>query len=363
MHMIRSGRFSGKNILIVDKEEKNKNDRTWCFWEEGKGFFEDIVYRKWDKAWIHSGSTSTLLDLAPYQYKMIRGIDFYEYCLSTIRDHPQFKFIRGNVDQVHTHPGHAEVIVDGQTYNAQYIFNSILRKKPQESPNHILLLQHFKGWIIKTRKAVFDPARATLMDFRTDQRDATAFVYIMPFSTNEALVEYTLFSKHLLQQEEYDEALQNYISEQVSADYEIIDQEYGVIPMTNFPFPVSEGRIINIGTAGGQTKASSGYTFRFIQEHSAKMVESLSTTGKPHLERKSAKFNFYDSVLLHILYHDKLRGSEIFSTLFERNKTSTVLKFLDNKTSLGEDLKLISGLPTLPFLGSAVSVLMSRIRK
>ena len=46
MRMIKSGKFSDKKILLIDKEPKTKNDRTWCFWEKGNGFFENIVAKK-----------------------------------------------------------------------------------------------------------------------------------------------------------------------------------------------------------------------------------------------------------------------------------------------------------------------------
>ena len=28
--------FADKKILILDKEAKKTNDRTWCYWEKGK---------------------------------------------------------------------------------------------------------------------------------------------------------------------------------------------------------------------------------------------------------------------------------------------------------------------------------------
>ena len=30
--------FSNKKILLIEKENKNLNDRTWSFWEEKNGF-------------------------------------------------------------------------------------------------------------------------------------------------------------------------------------------------------------------------------------------------------------------------------------------------------------------------------------
>ena len=42
MHILSSSHLSNKRILLIEKEVKNKNDRTWCFWEKGNGFFENI---------------------------------------------------------------------------------------------------------------------------------------------------------------------------------------------------------------------------------------------------------------------------------------------------------------------------------
>src|SRR6185295_19576215 len=108
------------------------------------------------------------------------------------------------------------------------------------------------------------------------QHHGTTFVYVMPFSTTQALVEYTLFTDRLLEQAEYDEGLKEYISRFLNVQhYDIAGEEFGVIPMTNYVYPASNGCIINIGTAGGQTKASSGYTFRFIQKQAEQITEAL----------------------------------------------------------------------------------------
>jgi lycopene beta-cyclase len=75
------------------------------------------------------------------------------------------------------------------------------------------------------------------MDFRTIQREGTSFVYVMPFSATEALVEYTLFSKSLLEDGDYDVALKDYVHNVLGLlDYEILEKEFGVIPMTNCAF-------------------------------------------------------------------------------------------------------------------------------
>ena len=357
VHMIHSGKFSDKKILIIDKEEKKSNDRTWCFWEKEAGLFDSIVSRKWEKTWFHGYQFSQLLHLQPYEYKLIRGIDFYNYCLNLIRQQSNFEICFTDIKKIKSENGKSWVETNGGNFFADYIFNGILFEKPVLQKKDYYLLQHFKGWRIETGKPVFNPGEATLMDFRVDQQHGTTFVYVMPFSETSAMVEYTLFSKELLEPQQYDDGLKEYLRHFLqTGSYEIVEKESGIIPMTNHKFPVQQGNIIFIGTAGGQTKASSGYTFRFIQKHSAAIVEQLVKTGNPFFRSsKGAKrFHFYDSTLLHILQYNKLSGKKIFTNLFQKNKPRQVLRFLDNETTFKEELIIISTLPLFPFLKAAL---------
>ncbi|MDE3214215.1 MAG: lycopene cyclase, partial [Bacteroidota bacterium] len=60
MRMRAHEAFRDKKILLIDREPKIHNDRTWCFWEEGDGFFEDIVYKKWDVLHFRTADPSVL---------------------------------------------------------------------------------------------------------------------------------------------------------------------------------------------------------------------------------------------------------------------------------------------------------------
>ena len=144
MHMIASGEFRDKQILLVDKDLKRSNDRTWCFWEKDKGLFEDIVYRQWQRLWFHGSDFSSKLDIAPYRYKMIRGIDFYNHCLKKIQAQSNFRIIYETVDEVMS-ADRAAVMINGEKLTAEFVFNSILPKKPELNKKQYWLLQHFKG--------------------------------------------------------------------------------------------------------------------------------------------------------------------------------------------------------------------------
>ena len=189
------------------------------------------------------------------------------------------------------------------------------------------------------------------MDFRVSQQHGATFVYVLPVSPTRAMIEYTLFTANLLQPYQYDEGLQEYINRFIPGEFSIIEQETGVIPMTNYPFSAGKGNVINIGSAGGQTKPSSGYTFYFIQQHSKALCESLVKTGKPFIRTMyPRRFRYYDGVLLNVLATGKLPGKKVFDALFRKNKPEDVLRFLNNESRPGTDLAIISSLPTMPFL-------------
>lgn len=354
VHMVQQKALQAKRILLVDSAAKTHNDRTWCFWEKEAGLFEPVVCKHWDTLWFHSDSFSKALSIAPYRYKMIRGIDFYRYCREVLKAFPNVDFLQGNVESFFSGK-ETGVVVNGTSYKAYYVFNSIPPPKPALGNKHVWLLQHFKGWTIETPNPVFDPEAATLMDFRVSQNRGTTFYYVLPVSPTKALVEYTLFTPTLLKQEEYEEALKNYIREYLNLeDYRVTESEFGIIPMTNYPFPKGENNVINIGTAGGQTKGSSGYTFYFIQQHSRKMVAQLLNGKHPQVANSPKRFHFYDSVLLEVLRQNELEGATIFSQLFQKNKPQPVLAFLNNASSLPIEIGIISTLPTLPFLKAAI---------
>ena len=356
MHILNDKKLKDKKILLLDKNSKTSNDRTWCFWEKGKGFFQSIVYKEWQNLYLYTHELTKELIIDPYTYKLIKGIDFYNHCLENIKRYPNVHFMQADVEDIVSDEKETFVLVDGRKIYGQYIFNSIIFKRPALSSNQYWLLQHFTGWFIETTEPIFDAESATLMDFRTGQEKGTAFFYVLPFSATTALVEYTLFSASLLAENEYEEALKHYIEIQLKIkNYTIRQKEFGVIPMTNYSFAGTNNHIINIGTAGGQTKASSGYTFNFIQKHSKDIVKGLSGSGNPTTYiGKTKRFHFYDSILLHILYHQQLKGEEIFGRLFDKNKAATVFKFLDNETSLREEITIINSLPTLPFMKAAM---------
>ncbi len=360
VRLLQSGQFTDKKILLIDKAPKVANDRTWCYWEKEPGLFDPIVYKSWQQLRFFHPNYSATYNINPYTYKMIRAIDFYQYCFGIISKYPNVTIEYALIKNIQNHHQGAILETEQAVYEAEHIFSSLLFGKPLLKKRQYHLLQHFKGWIIETPHPVFDPAEATLMDFRTSQQHGTAFVYVMPFTQHQALVEYTLFSPQLLQSEEYDIPLRQYIHTFLNTtNYQILHEETGAIPMTNYRFPTANRAITWLGTAGGQTKASSGYTFQFIQKQTTQLVTALLQNQQPTLSQSflAKRFHWYDATLLNILANNKLPGDFIFKELFKHNKITDVLQFLDNETSLLQEMKIITVLPKAVFIRAALQQL------
>ncbi len=331
-----------KKILLIDKTPKKGNDRTWCFWEKGTGYFEHLVHRSWDRLLVKHPKGEIDLPMNGYSYKMLRSSDFYRHCFERIKlAGQQVQLVYGNVTGIDCTEG--KVTVDGLTYTGSIVFSSVLTQAPNLSPKHWYLLQHFRGWWIETASDVFDPGQANLMNFRVPQNHGCTFMYVLPLSKRKALVEYTLFSANELTSEQYDEGLTSFIEKELGLkDYHIKEVENGVIPMTNYPFAAREGKVVFLGTAGGQTKASTGYTFSNMQKHSARVVQGL-LHGNPKLfiHAAPARFSLYDRILLRVLYEQKIPGADIFFRLFKRNPASRIFRFLDNESNLGDEFAIV----------------------
>jgi len=350
--MVLSKKFTNKKILLLDSDAKKTNDRTWCFWEKPGGDYENLVTKKWNTAVFYNYNYSRDLDLNPYQYKMIQGLDFYNYIFRVISKEENIEFLNQKIVSFQEQNNQISVKTESENFICKKLFNSIFNPKEVLSQdNYPLLQQHFIGWKIKSSQPVFTPEKATFMDFSVAQKGNTRFMYVLPFSENIALLEYTLFSKELLSEKEYEDEIKNYIEKLGIKNYEILEKERGNIPMTSYAFwEKNTKNVVNIGSAGGWTKASTGYTFKNASKKSKALVSFLLRENDFQKFQKKDKFWFYDLLLLDILDKKNHVGSSIFSAMFKKGNPSLIFKFLDEETSFSEDIQVILKCPTVLFL-------------
>ncbi|MEU2157632.1 lycopene cyclase family protein [Streptomyces sp. NPDC019396] len=337
--------------------------RTWCYWDHGAGDFDEAVVASWPLLRVHGPDSSALtFDPAPLSYRMVRSAAFERMVYERLARTPNGRFLRATADSVRNVPGGAEVrctTPDGRTLTlrARHVYDSRpLRALP---PARTRLLQHFRGWFVRTEADRFDTAVAELMDFRVPQpRHGLAFGYVLPLTADRALIEYTEFSRTPLTTAAYEVMLGHYTREILGLDaFAVETAEQGVIPMTDARFPRRVGpAVFRIGTAGGATRPATGYTFAAVQRQSRAIAAALrdgrGTVPAPHRRRALAM----DAVLLRALDTGRIDGPAFFTDLFRRTPTQCLLRFLDGATSIREEWSIGLRTPVGAMLRTAVEL-------
>ena len=347
--------FTEKKILLLDNDFTHKHHKTWCFWESKNSYWDDYIYKSWDTIIFKTSDYKNDYCLNNYRYKMIQSKSFFDKIINKIKLSDNIFCLEASVLNFKESDDKVCIDIGSDKFYAKFFFNSSLElNKIKNLNNFDFLLQHFKGWRIKTKKKFFDKEKATIMDFSVEQKNATIFFYVLPFSENEALIEYTLFSKEVLNDKDYDAALKNYIKNIGIDDYSIIDTEIGSIPMTAFPFEKNNStRIIHIGTAGGWTRPSTGYTFKFIEKNTGKLLNHIKTVDYKRIISFRNRHWIYDLIFLNVLCNHNI-GKDLFFKLFSKNKIDDIFSFLDSDSTFLSELRIFSSFPIFIFIKASI---------
>ncbi len=355
----QSPQLADKTVLLLDQEQKVKNDRTWSFWaEKGMEIFPDLLYRSWDQIQFLTPERNLNLHMGNYRYHLIRGEDYHRQLREKLGQEERFVFRQARIEDLGSDAQGGWVKSEAKTYTSSYVFSSLYEKPSAERlKGHIYLLQHFVGHVVRSKEAVFDIHRPVMMDFRVPQLNHPTFMYLMPFSAHEALVEYTLFSPQTLEPSAYEEAIRAYLKTYYALEeYEVLHEERGAIPMTDYAFPSGDDQaVVNIGTAAGMSKASTGYTFYRIQKHSRNIVHQLERGQSPALAQQQSSWKLkMDKLMLHLMLKEGNDTWKIFQELFENNPIHRVLSFLNEETGYFEDLLIMNSVPSAPFIRAVI---------
>lgn len=346
--------FSGRQILLIDADGKTQNDRTWSFWERGAGRWDSLIWKSWDTARFTAPGFSSDIPLAPYRYKSLRSVDFYRHALNIISAAPNVTRVMENTSSLHEDgDGVCITLNSGQQARAELVFDS--RIPPDfdtEDPNVTGIWQHFGGWVVRFDEPVFNPEVFTMMDFNRRYEDTCSFTYILPETTHQGLIEFTFFSPQCVSKSVYEAEVEAYIRTHFPGKrFEVIDTEFGVIPMSDYPFHRHHtARITRIGTAGGWVKPSTGYSFRNAERYIDVLMDNLKKRTLPSNAVYSARHRFYDSLFIHRLKYENAIGHELFTVMYKNNPIDRIFRFLDEESSFRDELQIMSTFRPWPFM-------------
>ena len=324
-------KLSNKTLAIIEPRKEYLRDKTWSFWKVSPHNFEDCVKKNWKEFSIKKPSSSKVIRCDNFPYQSVDSGLFYKKIINKLNKNKNISFFKNIKDL---------------NINNAFIFNSVPSLKNTSSN----LWQHFYGVEIETDEDFFNDRTVDLMDFNCDQRNNVHFFYVLPFDKNKAMIETTWLSKEDLSLKDYEAQIKNYINHLGIKNYKITYKEEGAIPLF-YPIYKKEKNKINIGTAGGMTRLSTGYTFLNIQEHSKFIRENLDNIKKVNKYELKNKYKFLDKVFLKVLKKNPDKMPNIFDKIFS-GYTDSAIKFLSNKSNIIEDMTIILKMPKWLFIKS-----------
>ena len=351
--------LDNKRILILDPSEKKSNDKTFCFWANPDDDivldYQQVLTHSWSKVNIDTSKTS---EITPFKYHHLNSEGLYQLTKNILKGY-DVTFSNEIIERIDENTV-ATLWTKENRYTAQLVFDSRppkISKKLSEKQN---IWQSFVGYKVLLTDDRLDKNTCTLMDFNVDQQGATQFVYVLPFSNNEALIELTRFGKDVIDQESAEKVLKSYISQNYG-EFSIKEVEKGKIPMfMDMPKSIQTERVIPIGTRAHMVKPSTGYAFKNMYKHAQQLSANV---GQSKPKKNSAKrFQFYDSLLIFILAVWPQMGKPIFSRLFASKSLSYILRFLDEKTGLREDVSMFSKLHIGVFLRAVIYLFVEKYK-
>jgi len=352
--------LSDTQVLIIDQAPKNQNDRTWTFWGDPPADFAHLVRKTWYRVGLYNQTEAVEDSIADLPYHYIAGDAFYTHTLNTIQAQSQFTFLRATVEDVEATEGQPLVYADGKCYTAPYVFNSAFPGTGNLSGlKDTIAFQRFKGWEVAYDEPVIDPDQLTLMDFSTNPADDLRFIYVLPLSPYRLIINCTAFGHTNIPKAFYDEQMAEYLHHRISEKpYTITRHEGGMIPMSHLPLQRYYGdRVINLGVLGGDTRASTGYTFIHAIRNGQSLARQLAAGKAPVALEHRPRHAFYDRIFLHVLANHPKALEQGLIALFRRNPAERVFRFLSGNTALYEELPLILSLPIRPFVQGLLNML------
>ena len=131
----------------------------------------------------------------------------------------------------------------------------------EPNENVFLGYQKFVGRTIRTKEP-HGLKRPIIMDATVEQLGGYRFVYCLPFTDHEVLVEDTYYTDGAgLSENEVAARVDDYINDKGWGDYELLRQEKGVLPITLAVGSLKVSEIEMIGIRGGFYHAVTGYSF------------------------------------------------------------------------------------------------------
>lgn len=366
--------FHNKNIILLEARSSYQQDRHWSFWLPKDAYFphRDVIKKSWS-AWSFSkkeaakkenGKAMKKADKKNLQkirhqplthdYCTIQAIDFYHKAQSQLQQQENIR-LRLNFSVQTVNKKNSEKFYTIQNYNQEIIHAIAIFDSRNLSGIQVQqqaqYYQIFLGYEIESKEEIFDSATVGLMEEMQCTDQGFAFIYSLPFSPTQALVEYTVFTDSFFAPSALEPLLKHYLQENFSAAVVVRSQEQAVLPMGKLHHRFRNRRdYCVVGSQAGALRESSGYGFLRLQSWAQAAAARYYHLGKLWPMPPESPWRLWlDRHFIKVLRLYPQQAADIFWQLAAELPPDIYARFMRGEVSWHTIVPLLAACPKKPF--------------
>ena len=345
-----------KRVIIIEPRTVYEHDRTWCFWAEARHSLSELVSKKWSHWRFSSQNHKVVHTGIGSSYQQIRSSDFYQACLEIISTRRNIELRQGlYAKTVSISDDQVSIETDKGLFTADLIIDTRPRQAHDDAA---MLWQVFSGAEVETEAPCFEPFTAGLMENMKSEPRGLKFTYVLPATTNQALIQTTRFSPTKMPPTQLDDEFQADLDGLVQCPVTVKRWERGCLPMGQISRRANfSSRVIPAGQAAGVLRPSSGYGFLRIQAwaraSASELVKDRPPLAKPFGSRLERTM---DATFLAAMLQSPHSAADWFIGLAKCLNGDEFGQFMSDSPTLKSWLKVACALPKTEFVHALFKV-------
>jgi len=318
--------LSGRVAVVDPSPPLERPTVHWSYWSEKQTFFDRFAIAAWRQARVADTPPQAIF---PFVLRLVRSGDVFEAVLSGSTTVEWLETTALSIK--HPTDGMYEISTDAGAIQARWVFDSACGVAPafpsKEQPQAVL---SGTGVRVTSDREVFDPETVTLFE----PLDEKSFVYLLPLSPSEALLESALFDS-IARQTDQTPLLRYLQTRRPDASFEVSYVESGSIPLGLAPPRTAGPQHILLGTKRGLVKPSAGYGIVRIAQESEYLAR-LWREGRPlpPTRRASWRWRLLDKGFLQLAAQDPRLPPMLLHRVMRSVSLAGSLRFIDEEAPL-----------------------------
>ena len=344
------------SVKVLEQRNGPQHDRIWSFWncENLPLYMKAIISNEWSSWSLTTQQRQYSMNDSFYRYCSIRSEHLGALAIEYAEQQTNVEIVF-NCDVMSIECNADRVFIT--TPNGPMLANKVVDTRPPALHHkHNGLFQCFYGEEISINTAIFEPSTVKLMDQLRYSELGIEFIYVLPFSSNHALIEFTCFSITIIDKEILKARLKERLKHMFEqSDYKVLRTEQAALPMysINQNLNKKHKNLIYGGIAGGAMRIATGFSFLNSQRWAKQCAQALTDQGKlvssPPI---NVIYRKMDALMMRVLRNDMKIGVTIFEQMFKKVEAKSFARFMTEQATTADLISVIAAMPKRVFLSA-----------